>query len=64
MKTNVKVILAAAGIAVLASPAMARTASSIHKAHGSVTAPVVEGSQIRIDDAVHVPFPQQSEGGY
>ncbi len=64
MNTNVKVILTAVGIAVLASPVMARTASPLHNAHGSVTAPVVEGNQIRIDDAVHVAFPQQSGGGY
>jgi len=66
MKTNLKVILAALGIAVLASPVMALSASYPHNAHGSVaranTAPVVEGSQIRIDDAVHVAFPQQGAG--
>ena len=65
MKTNLKVILTAAGIAVLASPVMAQSPSRLHNAHGSVaTAPVVEGSQIRIDDAVHVAFPQQSGGGF
>jgi hypothetical protein len=66
MKTNLKVILAALAIAVLASPVMAQSASHPHNAHGSVaranTAPVVEGSQIRIDDAVHVAFPQQGAG--
>ncbi len=67
MKTNLKVILAALGIAVLASPVMAQSASHPHNARGSVaranTAPVIEGSQIRIDDAVHVAFPQQGAGG-
>jgi hypothetical protein len=67
MKTNLKVMLAALGIAILASPVMASSAPNAHNAHGSVaranTAPVVEGNQIRIDDAVHVAFPQQGAGG-
>jgi hypothetical protein len=74
MNTSLKVILTAVGIAVLASPGIASashlraapSATSISNAHGSVagtrTAPVIEGNQIHIDDAVHVPFPQQGGG--
>jgi hypothetical protein len=71
MNTNLKVILTAVGIAVLASPVMAAS-SHVHaapsaisntyeSATGARTAPV-EGNQIHIDDAVHVPFPQQGGG--
>jgi hypothetical protein len=75
MRTNLKVILAAAAIAVLASPVMAESAShppaapaaSIANARGSVAhtrtnrlapAAAVQGSQIRLDDCIHVTFPQ------
>jgi hypothetical protein len=71
MNTNLKVILTAVGIAVLASPGIASasqlhaapSARSLSNAHGSAagarTAPVTEGNQIHIDDAVHVAFPQR-----
>ena len=91
MKTNLKVILAAASLATLASPVLAqslinrvydeRPAVSISNAYGSGaaygagaglrtergvrtvrSAPVIERSQIQIDDAEHVAFPQQSNG--
>jgi hypothetical protein len=83
MKTNLKVIAAAIGLATLASPVMAQSlinrayieqsaAADISNARGSVvgvraeraarTAPVVERNQIHVDDAVHVPFPQQDNG--
>jgi hypothetical protein len=73
MRTNLKVILTAVSVAVLASPAMAQYEShvppvtSISHAHGSAAhahtgrlAPgtITEGSQIRLDDCVHVAFPQ------
>jgi hypothetical protein len=75
MRRNPKVILAAAAIAVLASPVMAQAEShrhaapsaSIANARGSVghtrtgrfaPAVPVEGSQIRLDDCIHVTFPQ------
>jgi hypothetical protein len=71
MNTNLKVILTAIGIAVLASPVMAASShvhaapSGISNAHGSAagarTAPVTEGNQF-LDDAVHVPFPQRDGG--
>jgi hypothetical protein len=66
MRTNLKVILATIGIAALASPVMAQTGSTSN-ARGSAahirtiragTATPVEGSQIRLDDCVHVTFPQ------
>jgi hypothetical protein len=74
--TGLKVIVAAAAIAALASPVMAQSASSRHgvpwaasvsNARGSVAraprgAGVIEGNQIHVDDAVHVAFPQQSNG--
>jgi hypothetical protein len=74
--TGLKVILATAAIAALASPVMAQSVSSRHaapwagavsNAHGSVAraprgAAVIEGNQIHLDDAVHVAFPQQSNG--
>jgi hypothetical protein len=72
MNTNLKVLLTAVGIAVLASPVMAAhvhtapSATSISKAYGSAarehTAPVIEGNPFHIDDAVHVPFPQRDGG--
>lgn len=71
MSTNLKVILTAIGIAVLATPSMAserhlNTNSGISNAHGSVasgrTAPVVERNQFHFNDAVHVGFPQQTGG--
>jgi hypothetical protein len=70
MNTNLKVLLTAVGIAVLASPVMAAqrhsAPTSISKAYGSAgherTAPAVQGNQFRIDDAVHVPFPQRDGG--
>jgi hypothetical protein len=75
MNTSLKVILTAIGVAVLASPVMAQpeshraAAASISNAHGSShtrTSRVgsgvsVEGSHIRIDDCVHVTFPQCGE---
>jgi hypothetical protein len=72
MRTSLKVILAATAVATLASPVMAQSeshrhaASEISKARGSVartrTAPVIQRNQMQLDDAVHVPFPQQSGG--
>jgi hypothetical protein len=72
MNTNLKVILTAIGIAVLATPSMAserhlNTVQSISSAHGSVagtrTAPVIQGNNpFNIDDAVHVAFPQRDGG--
>jgi hypothetical protein len=84
MKTNLKLIAAAIGLATLASPVMAQSlinrayveqpaaAADISNARGSVvgvraeraarTAPVIERNQIHVDDAVHVPFPQQDNG--
>jgi hypothetical protein len=72
MNTNLIAILAAVGIAVVASPAFA-SASRVHaapsaarvsNAHGSAagTTPVTEGNPFRIDDAVHVAFPQRDNG--
>lgn len=69
MNTNLKVILTAIGIAVLAAPSVAsarhlNSSASISNARGSVagTVPVIERSQINLNDAVHVAFPQQSGG--
>jgi hypothetical protein len=72
MRTSLKVILAATAIATLASPVMAQSESHRHavssasRAYGSVarerTAPVNQGNPFHIDDAVHVPFPQQDGG--
>jgi hypothetical protein len=55
-------------------PYVGHSAADISNAHGSVAgarkertervAPVVERNQIHIDDALHVPFPQQSGSGY
>jgi hypothetical protein len=75
MKTNLKVILTAVSVAVLASPAMAESEShavpaaasvsshprgSAAHAHAARLAPetVTEGSHVRLDDCVHVAFPQ------
>jgi hypothetical protein len=74
MRTNLKVILTAVSVAVLASPAMAQSeshavppAASISHARGSAAhahtgrltpGTITEGSQIRLDDCVHVAFPQ------
>ena len=51
-------------------PYVGESAANISNAHGSVAgarrervAPVIERNQIHIDDAVHVPFPQQSANG-
>jgi hypothetical protein len=69
MNTNLKVILTAVSIAMLASPVMAQSGAHRHvapNAYGAAaraqTAPVNEGNQFHIDDAVHVPFPQQGGG--
>jgi hypothetical protein len=82
MKTNLKVILAAASLATLASPVMAqslinrayieRPTANISNAYGSVagvqaartsrTAPATGSNPYHINDAVHVPFPQQDNG--
>jgi hypothetical protein len=68
MNTNLKVILTAVGIAVLASPVMAAqvhtapSATSISNAAREHAAPVAQGNQFHIDDAVHVPFPQRDGG--
>jgi hypothetical protein len=68
MNTNLKVILTAISIATVASPVVAQSGSHRHatpKAYGAASvqsAPVNEGNQFHIDDAVHVPFPQQSGG--
>jgi hypothetical protein len=63
METDLIAILIAVGIAALASPVTAQSASHPRNAHGSVAranaAPVVEESQFR-DDAAHVEFPRQS----
>jgi len=68
MNTNLKVILAAAGIAVLASPVMAQPETNSHRsaianARGSVTrthasraVPVQTKDQP--EDCIHVQFPQ------
>jgi hypothetical protein len=68
MNTNLKVIIAAMGIAVLASPVMAQPESNAHRAaisnaHGSVTraqasraVPVSRSD--RVEDCIHVQFPQ------
>jgi hypothetical protein len=73
MNTSLKVILTAIGIAVLASPVMAqsesntRPAASISNAQGSVASGRAirvghwtssELGQYRLDDCVHVTFPQ------
>ena len=76
MRTSLKVILATTVIAALASPVMAQSESHRHaassvsiaasKAYGSVararTAPVTQGNPFHLDDAEHVPFPQQDGG--
>jgi hypothetical protein len=70
MNTNLKVILAAISIAALTSPVMAHSGSHRHaaplgtygSAAGARTAPVIEGNQFYLNDAVHVPFPQQDGG--
>jgi hypothetical protein len=71
VNTNLKVALSAVAIAVLASPVMAKShghhtpPTSISKAYGSAVgasaAPVVPESKIYVNDAVHVPFPQQGD---
>jgi hypothetical protein len=68
MNTNLKVILTAIGIATLASPVMAQSGAHRHVAPNAYaaaasvqSAAVNEGNQFH-DDAVHVPFPQQSGG--
>jgi hypothetical protein len=78
MRTSLKVILATTAIAALASPVMAQSESHRHaasRAYGSVahghaygsvvrgpTTPVIQGNPYHIDDAEHVPFPQQDGG--
>jgi hypothetical protein len=76
MRTNLKVILAATAIATLASPVMAQSeshryaaATSVSADHGAAArartprvAPAIEGNPFHIDDAVHVPFPQDGRG--
>jgi hypothetical protein len=68
MSTNLKVILTAIGVAVLASPVMAqpestRSPAAISNAHGSVDraktlrVPTVQTGN-RLDDCIHVQFPQ------
>ena len=68
MNTSMKVILAAISVAVLASPVMAqpestRAPAAISNAHGSVDraktlrVPTVQSGN-RLDDCVHVQFPQ------
>jgi hypothetical protein len=73
MNTNLKVALSAIAIAVAASPVMAKSAShghyvpsaSIWNTYGSAadtrTAPAIEGNRSYVNDAVHVPFPQQGD---
>jgi hydroxyethylthiazole kinase-like sugar kinase family protein len=69
MNTNLKVALSAVAIAVLASPVMAKSHShhaplaSISNAYGAAVgaAPVVPENKIYVNDAVHVPFPQQGD---
>ena len=68
MNTSLKVIVAAAGIAVLASPVMAQPESNPHRsaisnARGSVTrthaSRVVPAQRTdQIEDCIHVQFPQ------
>jgi hypothetical protein len=66
MNTNLKVLLTAMSIATLASPVMAKSDSHRYAAQPeagiSRTAPVSQGNQIHINDAVHVAFPQQDSG--
>jgi hypothetical protein len=70
MNTNLKVALSAVAIAVLASPVMAKSHSHhaaplarISNAYGAAVgaAPVVPENKIYVNDAVHVPFPQQGD---
>ncbi len=95
--TNLKVILTAIGVAILASPATAQSEmtrphveqptdnisseyrSASHARHRASPEPgisaargyvgrthngdVNEGSKVRIDDCVHIPFPQCGDGG-
>jgi hypothetical protein len=74
MNASLKVILTAVGVAVLASPVMAQPdshraapAASVSNAHGSASqtrtkraesGAAVVGSHFRLDDCVHVTFPQ------
>jgi hypothetical protein len=69
MNASLKVILTAIGVAVLAFPVMAQPdshrvtrAASASNAHGSVSHPrtsrAVEGNDFRLNDCVHVTFPQ------
>jgi hypothetical protein len=75
MNNNLKVILTAIGIAVLASPVMARPASHSHapaaasKEYGSASSPVrtyrmapAQNGRIHVDDCIRTPFPQCSGG--
>jgi hypothetical protein len=72
MRASLKVMLAATAIAAVASPVMAQQSrayagpsAGIANARGSVAHPsrllpwgAVGGNQIRLDDCVHVAFPQ------
>ncbi len=72
MNTSLKMVLTAIGVAVLASPVMAqpephRASAKVSNAHASAPhahavrvrpGVTVEGNHIRIDDCVHVAFPQ------
>jgi hypothetical protein len=72
MNTSLIAILAAVGVAIVASPGVASashlhaapSATTVSNAHGSAAgaAPVTEGNPFRIDDAVHVAFPQRDSG--
>jgi hypothetical protein len=65
MRTHLKVILAAMGIAVLTSPVMAGTLQNT-RAQGDERAPgaTATGVHSTVKDCVHVPFPQCSGGNW
>jgi hypothetical protein len=91
MRTNMRLILAAMGVAVLASPVTAQTGQNARvplstdlvtknvfrgtiygRPYGYIAHPpvgrlapgaIIEGTQPRILDCVHVLFPQCSDGG-
>jgi hypothetical protein len=61
MRTNLKVILATMGIAVLMSPVMAET-----RVHADRRAPgaTADGAQPAVNDCTHTAFPQCSGGNW
>jgi hypothetical protein len=63
MRTSLKMILAATAIATLASPVMAQSEHrAVARAQTQRVAPVIQGNPFHINDAVHVPFPQDGRG--